>query len=89
MRFPEFAVIDVVDAFPNFRFGSVLLPAGSEMAIVKTRHLRREPRRHMHAVRNMADRHAIFVFARVQAAPHRARYFAMQRRHRVRAASDA
>ena len=39
MRFPELAIVDVVDAFPYFGFAAVLLPSRAEVAIVKAEHL--------------------------------------------------
>ena len=73
MRLPKLAVVDVLDAFPDSRLGAVLLPAGAEMAIVEARHLRREPRRHMHAVGDMSDGHAVFRLCRDSGRVHIAR----------------
>ncbi len=35
VRLPKLAVVNVLDTFPNFRFGSMLLPAGTEMTVVE------------------------------------------------------
>src|SRR5690349_5616543 len=64
----------------------MLLPAGSEVAIVEPEHLRSEPGGNMNAVRDMADGNGVFRFARIQAGPHTARYFAVQGGDGVRAA---
>src|SRR5581483_12154104 len=52
MRFPQFAIVDFVDAFPDSRIAAVFMPSGSEVPVIKAEHLRREPSRHVHAVRN-------------------------------------
>ncbi len=88
VRFPEFAIVDVFDSFPDARFAAVLLPAGPEMAVVKAEHLRRQPGRHVHAVGDVADRNLVFRLARIQPRPHCARDFAVQRRYRIGAARE-
>ena len=89
MRLPQLAVVDVLDAFPNFGFGAVLLPTGAQMAIVEPRHLRREPRRNMHTVGDVPDGDAIFALAGTQALPHGPGDFAVKRGNGIGAASDA
>src|SRR6185312_9851222 len=89
VRFPQFAVVNAVDAFPNFRLRPALLPPSAEMTIVETGHLWREPRWNVHAIGDMSDGHAIFVLAGSKPTPHGARDFAVQRRDRVRAAGNS
>ena len=55
------------------------------MAIVKAAHLRRQPRRHVHAVGHVADGHRVFRAVGIQASPHGARNFAVQRANRIHA----
>ena len=55
MRFPEFAVVHVLDPFPDAGFAAVLVPAGSQMAVVETKHLRRQPGGDVHAVGDVSD----------------------------------
>jgi hypothetical protein len=61
MRFPQLAVVDVLDAFPDARFAAVLVPAGAQMAVVEPEHLRRQPGGHVHAVGDVADGHGVFA----------------------------
>ena len=64
MRFPEFAVVHVLDALPDFGLAAVLLPAGSEMTVVETKHLRRQPGRNVHAVGDVPDGNFVLGLAR-------------------------
>ena len=43
VRFPEFAVVHILNLFPGFGFSAVALPSNSEVTIVKSTHLRRQP----------------------------------------------
>ena len=86
MRLPEFAVVDVFNAFPDFGFARVLVPVGAEMAVVKAEHLRSEPRGNVNAVGDVADGNFVFVLAGNEAGPHSAGDFAMQRGDSVGAA---
>ena len=71
------------------RFGAAaLLPADAEMAIVEAAHLRREPRRDMDAVGDVADGHGVFRTAGIEALPHGARDFAVQRGDGIDAARE-
>ena len=42
MRFPEFPIVNAFDALPDFGFSTVFVPAGSEVAVIKPKHLRRK-----------------------------------------------
>ena len=59
------------------------------MAIVDLAHLRREPRLDVDAVGDVADRHVIFAALGIEAAPHRPRHLAVQRRHGVGAVAGS
>ena len=83
MRFPKLRIVDAFNAFPDLRLAAVLGPAGAEVPVIETEHLRREPRRNMHAIRNMADRNSLFRPSRIQRRPHRARHFPVQRGNSV------
>jgi hypothetical protein len=63
----------------------MLVPAGTEMAIVKAEHLRREPGGHVHAIGDVADRNRILGLAGVESGPHGPRNLAVQCRDSVRA----
>ena len=86
MRLPEFAIVDVFDAFPDLRFAAVLVPAGAKMAVVEPEHLRREPGGNMHAIGDVADGNVVFGAAGIKAGPHGSGDFAMQRRDGIGAA---
>src|SRR5664279_3607625 len=86
MSFPELAIIDIFDAFPDFRFTAAQIPAGAEMAIIEPVHLRSEPGGNVDAVRNVSDGNSIFLLPGKKAGPHGARNLAMQRRNSVGAA---
>ena len=81
MRLPKLSVVHILDLFPGARRSAVALPANSEVAIVKSAHLRRQPRRNVDAIRDVPDGHCIFGLAGIQALPHGARHLAMQRRN--------
>ncbi len=83
MGFPEFAVVHILDAFPDFGIGAVLLPSGSEMTVVQTKHLRRQPGRNVYAVGDMPDGNFVLGLAGIEAGPHGARNLAVQRGDRV------
>ena len=70
MGFPEFAVVHVLDAFPDCGIGAVLLPARSQMAVVKAEHLRRQPGRNVHAVGDVPDGNFVLGLAGIKAGPH-------------------
>ena len=71
------------------RFGAAaLLPVHAEVAVVEAKHLRREPRGHMDAVGDVADGHRVFGTARIEALPHGARDFAVERGDGVDAARE-
>ena len=79
VRFPQLAIVDGVDAIPERGVAGARGPVGTEVAVVDLAHLRREPGRHVDAVGDVADRHAVFAAIGIQGAPHRARHFAVQR----------
>ena len=83
MRFPEFAVIDVLDSLPHAQFAAALLPARTEMPVVEPGHLRREPCRDVNAVCDVTDRHGVFASVRIEARPHRPRYLTVQGGNRI------
>ena len=83
MRFPEFPIIHVFDSFPDLRLAAVLVPAGPQVTVIETEHLRREPRGNMHAVGDVPDGDRLFRLAGIEPRPHRARDFAVQRRYGV------
>jgi len=86
---PQFAVVDVLDPLPNARVAAVLVPAVAEVPVVEAEHLRRQPRRYVYAVGDVADRDGVFRTARIKPRPHGPRNFPMQRRDRVRAPRHA
>src|SRR5208282_2287248 len=81
MSLPEFAVIHVVNAIPDFGFAAAKMPTSAEMAIVKAKHLRRQPGRDMNPVRNVSDGNRVLLFAGIKPGPHGARDFTVQRRN--------
>ena len=78
VRFPQFRIVHILDAFPYFGFGTVLLPARTQMAIVEPGHLRRNPAWHMHSVGDVANGNFVFGLARMETLPHSARDFPVQ-----------
>jgi hypothetical protein len=88
MRLPKLAVVDVLNAVPDFGFAASQMPSRAEMAIVEAKHLRRQPGGNMHAVGNVSDRNRVFQFAGRKSGPHGARDFAMQRGNRIGAARE-
>ena len=89
MGFPEFAVVHVFDSFPDCRVAAVLLPAGSQMAVVEAEHLRRQPGRDVHAVGDVPDGNFVFRLAGIEPGPHGARNFSMQSGNGVGAARES
>ncbi len=83
VRFPQLAVVDVVDAIPQRGVARARGPVRPEMAVVDLPHLGRQPRRHVHAVGDVADRHAILAAFGIERTPHRARDLAVERRDGV------
>ncbi len=79
MSLPKLAVIHAIDAKPDFCLAAPLVPVRAQVTIVKTKHLRRQPRRNVHAVGDVPNRNVIFKFVTKQFGPHRARHFRMQR----------
>ena len=41
MRFPKLAIVDLFNVLPRFRLPAVRLPAGPQMPVIQTGHLRR------------------------------------------------
>ena len=83
MRFPQLAIVDVLNPLPNLRLAAMLVPASPEVAVIEAKHLWRQPRGDMHAIRDVPDWDRFFRLTRIQSRPHRARYFAMKRRYGV------
>src|SRR6202158_4498410 len=85
MRLPEFPVVNVINAFPDFRLAAAQMPSRAKMTIVEAKHLRSQPGRNMDAVGNMSDGNRIFQFARKESGPHGAGDFTVQRGNCIRA----
>ena len=83
VRLPQLAVIYVLNSFPEFCLPAAFVPAGSQMAIVEPEHLRREPRRHVDAIGDVADRQRALKLPAIESPPHGAGDVAMQRRDGV------
>ena len=65
VRLPQLAVVHIFDALPDLAHRRrCCMPARPQMPVVQPEHLRRQPRRHMHAVGDVADRNRIFRLAR-------------------------
>ena len=79
VRLPEFAVVNVVNAFPDLGLAAAQLPSRAQMAIVEAKHLRGQPSGDMNAVGDVSDGHRVFQFAREKSSPHGAGNFAVQR----------
>src|SRR5581483_188324 len=88
MGLPQLAVLYTLDTFPYRCIPALLVPARSEMPVIETEHLGRQPARHMHAIRDVPDGNRIFRTARIQAGPHGARHLAVQSGNRVGAARE-
>ncbi len=58
------------------------------MAVVKAEHLRRQPGRNVHAVGDVPDGNFVFGLAGIEAGPHGARHFAVQRGNGIGAARE-
>ena len=67
---------------------AVALPVRAEVAVVEAAHLRRQPRRHMDAVGDVADGHCVLWSAGIEALPHGARDLAVERGDGVGAARE-
>ena len=78
MGLPEFAIVHVLDPFPDFRFAAVLVPAGAEVTVIEAKHLRRQPGGNMHAVGDMPDGNFVFGTTGIEAGPHGAGNFPVQ-----------
>ena len=72
MGLPEFAVIDVLDAIPDFGFAATEMPSRAKMAIVEPEHLWRQPGGNVDTVGNVPNGDGIFRFPLKQIGPHRA-----------------
>ena len=83
MCFPQLAVVHVFDPFPDLGVGAVLVPARSQMAVVETEHLRRQPGGDVHAVGDVADGHFLLGLAGIEPRPHGAGDLAMQGRNGI------
>ncbi len=88
VRLPEFAVIDVLNAFPDFGIARVLVPVGAEMAVVEAEHLRSEPGRNVNSVGDVADGNFVLRLAGAEAGPHGAGDFAVQGGNGIGAARE-
>ncbi len=78
MRLPELAVVNVVNAFPDFGLAAAQLPSRAKMTIVEAKHLRSQPGWYMDSVGNVSNGNRILRFAREQSGPHGARNFTVQ-----------
>src|SRR5258708_7563051 len=83
MRFPKLAIVYVFDALPSACLAAALMPTRTQMAVIQAEHPWRPPRRHMHAVGRVADRHFVFRASGIEHGPHRARNLTMQGRYSV------
>src|ERR1700687_3243479 len=81
MRLPEFPVVNVVNAFPDFGLAAAQMPSRAKMTIVEAKHLRSQPGGDMDAVGNVSDGNRVLQFAREESSPHGAGNFTMQRRN--------
>src|SRR4030095_1865954 len=79
MRFPQLAVVDLLDRIPHRRVAAALHPVGAEVPVVDEAHLRRKPGVYVHAVGDVADRDVLLTHTWEQRHPHRARNLPMQR----------
>ena len=75
---PEFLVGYFSDIVPHGGFVNVVFPIIAEIAFEERVHLRRNPRRSMHAIGDRFYRHLVHVNTRPQELPHAARDIAMQ-----------
>src|SRR5882762_4402949 len=62
MRLPEFAVVNIVNAFPDFGLAAAQMPSRAKMAIVEAKHLRSQPGRNMDAIGNVSDGNRVLRF---------------------------
>ena len=88
MRFPQFPIIDVFDSFPDARLAAVLVPSRPQVAVVETKHLRRQPTGDVHSIGDMSNGNGVFRFAGKQPFPHGAGHAPVQRRNGIGAAGD-
>src|SRR6185295_7003999 len=85
VRFPELAVVDIFNPFPNARLAAMLVPVRTEMPVVEAEHLRSKPSGHVDAIRDVADRDAVLGLAGEQPGPHGSRNLSVESRNGVRA----
>src|SRR6267142_2576957 len=78
MRFPQLAVVDVLNPLPNLSLAAMLVPSSPEVAVIEAKHLWRKPRGDMHAIRDVPDGNCFFRLTRIQSRPHRARCSSMR-----------
>src|ERR1700727_1806413 len=76
----------VFNGLPGAQPGTLALPSHTEMTVVKPRHLRRQPGRHMDTIGDVADGHGFFRLAVKEALPHGSGYLAVERRNGIGAA---
>ena len=88
MRLPELAVVDVLDGFPGALEPLRFCQSDAEVAIVEAGHLRRQPGGDMDAVGDVADGDGVFGAAGIEALPHGAGDFAVERGDGVGAAGE-
>src|ERR1700674_2577802 len=88
MRLPEFPVVNVINAFPDFRLAAAQMPSRAKMTIVEAKHLRSQPGRNMDAVGNVSDGNRVLQLARKESSPHGAGDFTVQRGYRIGAARE-
>src|SRR5882672_3499287 len=70
MCLPEFAVVDVLNALPNFGVAAVLVPVGAEVAVVEPEHLRGQPGWNVNSIGDVSDGNFVFGLAGTKTGPH-------------------
>ena len=84
VRFPQFARRELLDRRPHFGFAGAQIPVERQHAVVQRADLRRQPGRHVNAVRDVPDRDFFFAAPRPEIGPHPAADDAVQARDGVR-----
>ena len=69
VRFPQFARGHLLEPGPDLRLAGTQVPVDRQHAVVKHAHLRGQPRRHVHAVGDVADGNFLFAPPRPEARP--------------------
>jgi hypothetical protein len=77
-RFPQLVVRDIEHAIDHARIVVTLEPVGPEVPLQQRAHLRRHPRRHVHAVGDERHRQVLVADARPDRLPHPLGHLAVQ-----------